>query len=181
MYFCYFASDKLKIIFMNYRQVFKSSALLTILVFFRRTTDAQNVIVKVNTGQEPICQGKYSKDPKSLTDYKCPEWFRDAKFGIWAHWGPQCQAEDGDWYAREMYVEGNGHYDYQLDAMGHPSEFGFKDWIHQWKAEKWDPDKLVKLYKDAGAQYFFALANHHDNFDLYDSKYQPWNSVNMGR
>lgn len=136
--------------------------------------------VVVNTNTEPIHEGKYKPTIGSLSDYSCPEWFRDAKFGIWAHWGPQCQAEDGDWYAREMYVEGNSHYNYQLDAMGHPSEFGFKDWIHQWKAEKWDPDRLVKLYKDAGAQYLFSLANHHDNFDLYDSKYQPWNSVNIG-
>lgn len=141
---------------------------------------AEDYKVVVNTNIEPIHEGKYKPTIESLSDYNCPEWFRDAKFGIWAHWGPQCQPEDGDWYAREMYVEGNGHYNYQIDAMGHPSEFGFKDWIHQWKAEKWDPDRLVKLYKEAGAQYFFALANHHDNFDLYDSKYQPWNSVNMG-
>lgn len=145
-----------------------------------KLVQAEDYKVVVNTNIEPIHEGKYKPTIESLSDYNCPEWFRDAKFGIWAHWGPQCQPEDGDWYAREMYVEGNGHYDYQLDAMGHPSEFGFKDWIHQWKAEKWDPDRLVKLYKDAGAQYFFALANHHDNFDLYDSKYQPWNSVNMG-
>ncbi len=60
------------------------------------TSIAQNVIVKVNTEKEPIHQGKYHQNPQSLADYQCPEWFRNAKFGIWAHWGPQCQAEDGD-------------------------------------------------------------------------------------
>jgi len=103
-----------------------------------------------------------------------------AKFGIWAHWGPQCQPEPGDWYARQMYIQGNGKYRYNIDKYGHPSQFGFKDVIHEWKAEKWNPEKLVAFYKKAGAQYFFAMANHHDNFDMWESKYQPWNSVNMG-
>jgi alpha-L-fucosidase len=69
---------------------------------------------------------------------------------------------------------------FHRQTYGHPSQFGFKDVIHRWKAEKWDPDKLVALYKRAGAQYFFALANHHDNFDLWDSKYQPWNAAHLG-
>lgn len=142
---------------------------------------AQNFKVKVNTDKEPILhEGKYEGTVESLSDYVCPEWFRDAKFGIWAHWGPQCQPEDGDWYARGMYQEGSGNYRYNIDVKGHPSQFGFKDWIHEWRAENWNPDELIKLYADAGAKYFFSLANHHDNFDLYESSYQPWNSLNMG-
>lgn len=141
---------------------------------------AQNFKVKVNTDKEPIHEGKYEGTVESLSDYVCPEWFRDAKFGIWAHWGPQCQPEDGDWYARGMYQEGSGNYRYNIDVKGHPSQFGFKDWIHEWRAENWNPDELIKLYADAGAKYFFSLANHHDNFDLYESSYQPWNSLNMG-
>jgi len=116
----------------------------------------------------------------SLANYQVPEWFRDAKFGIWAHWGPQCQAEYGDWYARGMYQEGSDQYNYHVKKYGHPSKFGFKDVIHEWKAENWDPEELVSLYKNAGAQYFMALANHHDNLDLYKSKYQPWNSTKVG-
>lgn len=142
--------------------------------------NAQNFKVKVNTDKEPVHAGKYTQTVESLSDYQCPEWFRDAKFGIWAHWGPQCQPEDGDWYARNMYIEGSGQNKYQMDVKGHPSEFGFKDWINLWKADKWDPERLIALYKDAGCKYFFAMANHHDNFDMFDSKYQPWNSVNMG-
>jgi len=116
----------------------------------------------------------------SLAAYKVPQWFRDAKFGIWAHWGPQCQPEAGDWYARGMYVEGSQQYKLHLEKYGHPSVFGFKDVIHQWKAERWDPMELVALYKSAGARYFMALANHHDNFDLYNSTHQPWNSLAIG-
>jgi alpha-L-fucosidase len=129
----------------------------------------------------PIADGPYKPDWNSLTNYQnAPEWYRDAKFGIWAHWGPQCQPEHGDWYARGMYEEGGWQYKLHLKEYGHPSTNGFKDVIRVWKAERFDPDKLVKFYKDNGAKIFMALANHHDNFDLYDSKYQPWNSVALG-
>jgi alpha-L-fucosidase len=127
-----------------------------------------------------VSAGPFQPSWDSLRQYRAPEWFRDAKFGIWAHWGPQCQPEHGDWYAREMYLEGSADYLDHLTRYGHPSKAGFKDIIHEWKAEKWNPDALVSLYKRVGAQYFFALANHHDNLDLWDSRYQPWNSVNVG-
>jgi len=109
-----------------------------------------------------------------------PDWYRDAKFGIWAHWGPQCQPEMGDWYAQRMYQEKNAAYRFHVEKYGHPSKFGFKDVIHEWKADKWEPEKLMALYKRAGAKFFAAMANHHDNFDMFDSKYQPWNSVAIG-
>jgi alpha-L-fucosidase len=134
----------------------------------------------VAPGAEPVAPGKFKPTWESLKQYQAPEWFRDAKLGIWAHWGPQCQPEDGDWYARGMYEEGSGRYKSHLEHYGHPSQSGFKDIIHQWKAEKWEPEKLVAFYKRAGAKYFFAMANHHDNFDMYDSAYQPWNSVKLG-
>jgi alpha-L-fucosidase len=116
----------------------------------------------------------------SLAQYQVPNWFRDAKFGMWAHWGPQCQPERGDWYARGMYQEGSDQYRFHCQKYGHPSKFGFKDVINEWKAENWNPDELIGLYKRAGAKYFMALANHHDNFDLYHSTHQPWNSTRMG-
>ena len=129
----------------------------------------------------PIAEGPYKPEWASLAKYEtAPEWFRDAKFGIWAHWGPQCQPEHGDWYARGMYEEGSWQYKAHVAEYGHPSKVGFKDVIHAWKAERFDPDSLVKFYKDNGAKMFMALANHHDNLDLYDSKYQPWNSVALG-
>jgi alpha-L-fucosidase len=130
---------------------------------------------------ESIEKGPFKPTWESLQNYQTPDWYRDAKFGMWAHWGPQCQPEAGDWYARGMYQEGSRQYKIHLQKYGHPSKFGFKDVINEWKAEKWDPEELVSLYKNAGAQYFMALANHHDNFDLSDSKYQKhWNATKIG-
>ena len=117
---------------------------------------------------------------QSLENYRVPDWFRDAKFGIWAHWGPQCQPERGDWYARGMYEEGSDQYKYHVEKYGHPSVFGFKDVINEWKAEKWDPETLMELYEKTGAQYFMTLANHHDNLDLFESSHHKWNSINVG-
>ncbi|MEI6196449.1 MAG: alpha-L-fucosidase, partial [Verrucomicrobiota bacterium] len=128
----------------------------------------------------PIAAGPFKADWNSLTNYQTPDWFRDAKFGIWAHWGPQCEPEHGDWYARNMYLQGQPDYKSHLVEYGHPSTNGFKDVIHIWKAANFNPDQLLKFYKANGAKYFMALANHHDNFDLFDSKYQPWNSVALG-
>ncbi|MBN2807489.1 MAG: alpha-L-fucosidase [Prolixibacteraceae bacterium] len=140
----------------------------------------ENKLITVNTKNEPIAQGKFEPTWESLSQYEVPEWFSNAKFGIWAHWGPQCQPEMGDWYGRGMYNEGSWQYNYHVKKYGHPSKFGFKDVINEWKAENWDPEKLVVLYKRVGAQYFFAMANHHDNLDLWDSKYQTWNSTRVG-
>ena len=135
----------------------------------------------VNTQSEPVTAGKFKPTWQSLQQYRVPRWYQDAKFGIWAHWGPQCEPEAGDWYAREMYDQGSGQYQSHVAHYGHPSQFGFKDVIHQWKAEHWNPQALMALYKRAGAQYFVALANHHDNFDNWNSKYQPsWNSTKIG-
>ncbi len=128
----------------------------------------------------PIASGPFKADWNSLTNYQTPEWFRDAKFGIWAHWGPQCEPEHGDWYARGMYETGGFDYKSHLKEYGHPSTNGFKDVIHQWRAANFNPEKLLKFYKDNGARTFMALANHHDNFDNWNSKFQPWNSVAVG-
>jgi alpha-L-fucosidase len=130
--------------------------------------------------QTPIAPGRFQGNMDSLKGYTCPEWFRDAKFGIWAHWGPQAVPMDGDWYARGMYEEGNKHYKYQLEHYGHPSTNGYKDIIPLWKAEKWNPERLMALYKKAGARYFVSMGSHHDNFYLWNSKLHPWNAVNMG-
>jgi alpha-L-fucosidase len=145
-----------------------------------RAANTNAVFHVVSTSDEPMVPGKFAPTWDSLKQYQCPEWFRNAKFGIWAHWGPQCQPEDGDWYARLMYFTNTSQYRFQLQHYGSPADFGFKDVIHEWKAQNWDPDKLLALYKRAGAQYFMALADHHDNFDNWDSKYQPWNSVKVG-
>lgn len=124
--------------------------------------------------------GPFAATTDSLRQYRTPEWFRDAKFGIWAHWSAQCVPEQGDWYARRMYLQGDSSYDYHVKTYGHPSKVGFMEMDHLWRAERWDPEALMGLYKAAGAKYFFSLANHHDNFDCFDSTYHRWNSVNVG-
>ena len=140
----------------------------------------------------PVAPGPYSGTMDSLRKYSCPEWFRDAKFGIWAHWGPQAVPEEGDWYARKMYISDevdrktgehkgpSSDYKAHLERFGHPSTNGWKDVIPLWKAEKWDPEKLMALYKQAGAKYFVSMGTHHDNFFLWNSKLHRWNSVQMG-
>jgi len=141
---------------------------------------AQDYKIPVDERQEPMFKGKYEPTWSSLRQHDTPEWFRDAKFGIWAHWGPQCVEGSGDWMARSLYMEGSREYKYHVEHYGHPSEVGFKDILPLFKAERWNPDSLVARYKRCGAQYFFVLGNHHDNYDLWDSKYQPWNSKNIG-
>ncbi len=133
-----------------------------------------------DTAQLPIADGPFQPTMQSLQQYKCPEWFRDAKFGIWAHWGPQSVPMDGDWYARGMYEQGSGHNKYHVANYGPPSKFGYKDIIPLWKAEKWDPERLMGLYKRAGAKYFVSMGTHHDNFFLWKSQLHRWNAVEMG-
>jgi alpha-L-fucosidase len=129
----------------------------------------------------PIADGPFSADWKKLSrNYIAPEWWRDAKFGAWAHWDPQSMPEQGDWYARSMYMEGNRQYEYHLKQFGHPSEYGYKDIANNWKIDKWNPEELMNLYVEMGARYFMAMGVHHDNFDCWNSKYQPWNSVGVG-
>jgi alpha-L-fucosidase len=124
--------------------------------------------------------GPYRPTWDSLLQYEAPEWYQDAKFGIWAHWSPQCVPEDSDWYARNMYEEGSPQYKFQLDHYGHPSRFGYKELCAQWTLLNWQPEELMARYKKAGAKLFIALANHHDGFDAWNSRHQPWNSVAIG-
>ena len=123
---------------------------------------------------------KFEPTLESFKQYTYPEWFRDAKFGIWAHWGPQAVPRQGDWYARKMYESDiidrktnqptgkpSKEYLYHLKNYGHPSAFGYKDIISLWKAERWNPEQLMKLYKKVGAKYFVSMGTHHDNFFQY--------------
>jgi alpha-L-fucosidase len=124
--------------------------------------------------------GPYKPTWDSLLEYAAPEWYQDAKFGIWAHWSPQCVPEAGDWYARNLYIEGQRQYQYHQEHYGPPSRFGYKDLCAQWTLLNWEPDALIARYKKAGARIFVALANHHDSFDAWNSKHHPWNATNIG-
>ncbi len=159
---------------MNRRSFIRTGASILAMTRLARALDNSQLF------EGDLPPGPFQPSWDSLKAYRCPDWFRDAKFGIWAHWSPQCVPERGDWYARNMYIQGTPHYEFHVKQYGHPSRFGYKDICHLWRAERWDPEALIKLYKQAGAEYFVALATHHDNFDCWNSKHQPWNCTNIG-
>ena len=133
----------------------------------------------------PIADGPFEPTWESIAkNYPgAPEWLRKAKFGIWVHFGAQAAGQSGDWYAKRLYMQDGrfkSHYENHLRDFGHPSETGYKDILRGWNPAKLDPASLTKIYHDAGARFLLLQGVHHDNFDNWNSKYQPWNSVNMG-
>ncbi len=130
----------------------------------------------------PISEGPFEPTWESIEkNYPGePAWLREAKFGIWVHFGPQSAGESGDWYARNLYKPGHWAYENHLKRYGHPSEVGYKEVLRDWNPIKLDPAKLTKIYQDAGARFLMIQGVHHDNYDSWNSKYQPWNSVNIG-
>jgi len=129
----------------------------------------------------PLTAGPFTGSVESLAKYEIPAWYGEAKFGIWSHWGPQSGVEQGDWYARNMYIPSERQYKYHLATYGPQSKVGYKDLVPQFKGAEWDPEHLMDLYAKAGAKYFFSMGVHHDNFDLWNSKHQPrWNSLATG-
>lgn len=126
-------------------------------------------------------KGPFEGTRESLKAYQIPEWYKDAKFGIWAHWGPQSAPEQGDWYARNMYIQGQPQYEWHLQHFGPQSKVGYKDVVPTFKADKWEPEHLMDLYKKAGAKYFVSMGVHHDNFDMWNSRHHPrWNAAAAG-
>jgi alpha-L-fucosidase len=130
---------------------------------------------------------RYESDFESLKNYQAPEWFQDAKFGIWPIWGvysvPAFRGTHAaEWYSRHMYdvKNTNGHFEYHKKTYGDQHDFGFKDLIPLFKAEKWDPDEWLQLAEDSGARYFTVLAEFCDAFAMYDSSHTKWNAAKMG-
>ena len=119
-----------------------------------------------------IAKGPFKSDWDSLrAGYRTPDWFRDAKFGIFIHWGVySVPAFANEWYSRNMYVPGNAAYEHQVATYGPQSKFGYKDFIPLFKAEKFDPAAWAKLFREAGARYVVPVAEHHDGFAMYDSR-----------
>ena len=120
-----------------------------------------------------------------VSQYQVPEWYKDAKFGIFIHWGVySVPAFHDEWYPRWMYKNDEKSrsmaYDYHLATYGSPEKFGYKDFIPMFKAEKWNPEEWAELFKASGARYVVPVAEHHDGFSMCNSKINPWNSVKMG-
>jgi alpha-L-fucosidase len=126
-------------------------------------------------------QTKYQATWQSLDTYQVPDWFRDAKFGIFIHWGVYAvPAFQNEWYPRNMYQKDSKEYKHHIEKYGPQNKFGYKDFIPLFKAEKFDADKWVVLFKKAGAKYVVPVAEHHDGFAMYNTALSKWNAVNMG-
>jgi alpha-L-fucosidase len=118
---------------------------------------------------------------ESLQHYQTPEWFKDAKLGIFIHWGVYAvPAFENEWYPRNMYQRGTAAFAHHRRVWGDQSRFGYKDFIPLFKAEQWDPTAWVTLFQQAGARYVVPVGEHHDGFAMYGSEYTRWNALNMG-
>jgi alpha-L-fucosidase len=134
-----------------------------------------------NLSEFKIADGPNKADWKALgVAYSTPQWWRDAKLGGWAHWDPQSMPEHGDWYAYDMYIPGKDSFNFHASHFGDPSVYGYKDICKNWVIDQWDPASLMDVYVQMGVKFFMSMGAHHDNFDNWDSTYQPWNSVRIG-
>jgi alpha-L-fucosidase len=137
------------------------------------------LIITIN--QNVYAQERYQANWESLKKYQVPDWFRDAKFGIFIHWGVySVPAFGSEWYPREMYRKDSKEFKHHIETYGTQDKFGYKDFIPQFKAEKFDPAQWVALFKKAGAKYIVPVAEHHDGFQMYKSALSRWNAFEMG-
>ena len=128
-----------------------------------------------------IENGKYKDTWESLSQYRVPDWYKDSKFGIFIHWGVySVPAFGSEWYSRNMYIQGSWEYNHHIETYGAHKDFGYKDFIPMFKAEKFSADEWCDLFKQAGAQYIVPVAEHHDGFQMYTSEVSKWNAYDMG-
>lgn len=131
--------------------------------------------------EEVIAKGPYRADWNSLSAYRVPEWYKNAKFGIFIHWGIySVPAFGSEWYSRNMYIQGSPEFEHHRKTYGEHKDFGYKDFIPMFKAEKFDPENWAELFRRAGARYVVPVAEHHDGFQMYRSEISKWNAADMG-
>ena len=131
--------------------------------------------------EQVIAAGPYTDSWESLAKHPVPEWFRDAKLGIFIHWGIySVPAFANEWYSRNMYQQGTREFEHHVKTWGPQKEFGYKDFIPLFRAEKFDPEKWISLFREAGAKYVVPVAEHHDGFQMYRSELSRWNAAEMG-
>ena len=129
-----------------------------------------------------IESGPYGADWESLSGHGVPKWFRDAKFGIFIHWGAySVPAFGNEWYPRNMYMQGSPEYEHHIKTYGPQKEFGYQDFIPMFRAEHFDASSWIDLFQRAGARYVVPVAEHHDGFQMYRSEISRWNAFEMGR
>lgn len=135
----------------------------------------------LDTIEGVIRRGVYRDDWGSLARYEVPRWYREAKFGIFVHWGIfSVPAFANEWYGRNMYLQGSEEYKHHIEVYGPHKEFGYKDFIPMFRAERFDADKWAELFWKAGAKYVIPVAEHHDGFQMYRSGISKWNAYEMG-
>jgi alpha-L-fucosidase len=138
----------------------------------------ENAVQKVATVN---AHGRYQPSWESIKQYKVPDWYQDAKFGIFIHWGVySVPAFESEWYPRNMYMEGTESFKHHIQDYGPQSQFGYKDFIPLFKAEKFDPEAWAELFRKAGAKYVIPVAEHHDGFPMYDCSFTDWSAAKMG-
>ena len=138
----------------------------------------KNALEKI---EEVIKRGPFSDDWDSLGNYQVPEWYRNAKFGIFIHWGVySVPAFGNEWYPRHMYIQGSPEFEHHIKTYGNHKDFGYKDFIPMFTAPKFDPQEWARLFKEAGAKYVVPVAEHHDGFQMYKSDLSRYNAYNMG-
>ena len=134
---------------------------------------------------DTIAQGPFKADWDSLKAHKDPEWFRDAKFGIYTHWGPVTLGADGaksgmEWYGQQMYLPNHAAFKYHQERFGDQKTTGYKDILPKFTAEKFNAEEWAELFARAGAKFAGPVAVHHDNFAMWDSQVTRWNAKAMG-
>lgn len=143
-----------------------------------KITDKTQYLAQIN---EVISKGPYHDDWSSLTDFEMPLWYTKAKFGIFVHWGLySVPAYANEWYSRNMYIQGTPEYEHHIKTYGPHKDFGYKDFIPLFTAEKFDPDFWADTFAAAGAKYVVPVAEHHDGFQMYQSDLSVYNAVQMG-
>ncbi len=151
-------------------------------LFVGCNSKGEDYTLDISTYASPQGTEIYKPDSASLAqNYTIPDWFKDAKLGVFIHWGDYAVPAFGnEWYPRNMYRKGTKVYDHHIKTYGSLTEFGYKDFIPMFKAEKFNAEEWLALFKESGIKYIVPVAEHHDGFSLYDSKFNKWNSVNMG-
>lgn len=180
---------------MNTNQSIRAIKLASLVLFISLLSSCVNLSKQASSASSTPIMEPYEANWESLTRYEIPEWFQDAKFGIFIHWGPYAVPAFGsEWYPRLMYMDEkvwnanfevksekpSGIYKHHLKTYGHPGEFGYKDFIPMFKGENFDATEWIDLFVKSGAKYVVPVAEHHDAFAMYKSNFTRWNSVDMG-
>jgi alpha-L-fucosidase len=147
----------------------------------KKKTDSSSRENFLRTIEATIVAGPFKPTQASLENHRCPQWYRDGKFGIFIHWGVYSVPAFGDcWYARNMYLQGTQAFQHHLKTYGEHRKFGYKDFIPKFTAENFHAKDWARLFKAAGAAFVVPVAEHHDGFAMYDSAFSRYNAVTMG-